>query len=149
MLTRRTAICSIFAAPLLANAAMAGMRRVYAVDGWAIEGIDPVAYFRDHAAVPGLRAQAIGWRGAHWCFKSAANREAFERDPHAFAPRYGGYCALALVQGVLTPSDPQAWTIEGGTLFLNSSIADRAAWLSDPARHIVQADAHWARMMNA
>ncbi len=147
MLTRRTAICTFLTAPLLANGAQAGTRRVYAVDGWAIDGTDPVAYFHDRAAVAGLRSEAIRWRGARWCFRTAANREVFERDPHAFAPRYGGFCALGVAQGVLAPSDPQAWSITDRQLFLTASQAERAVWLSDPATHIAHADAHWARLM--
>ena len=149
MLTRRAAICTILATPMLAMPVCADTPLVYAVDGWAIDGFDPVAYFRDRAVIPGSRREVIGWRGAQWCFKSVAHREAFEADPHAYAPRYGGYCALALIHGELTPSDPQAWSITEDQLFLNTSLADRAVWLADPETNIRRADAHWDRLVNA
>ncbi len=149
MLTRREAICTILATPMLAVPVHADTPLIYAVDGWAIDGFDPVAYFRDHAVIQGSRREAIRWRGAQWCFKSAAYREAFESDPHRYAPRYGGYCALALAHGELTPSDPQVWSIEQGQLFLNASLAARVAWLADPAANIRRADTYWARLVNA
>jgi len=64
---------------------------VYAQDGLALGGVDPVAYFTVGAPVAGDRAYGLMWRGAMWRFVSAANRDRFEMDPVGHAPRYGCY----------------------------------------------------------
>ncbi|MEJ6402650.1 YHS domain-containing (seleno)protein [Yoonia sp. 2307UL14-13] len=147
MLTRRAVMMSAIAIPFLANAAIAEPKWVYAPFGFAIGGIDPVAYFRTGAVVEGSHSESVTWRGARWCFDNSVNREAFERDPHAFAPRYGGHCALALSSGALAPSDPEAWTIYDGELFLNHSLTAREVWLRDSKTHVAQADRNWQRFV--
>jgi len=149
MFTRRAAICAMLAAPLLATSAAAQVSLVYAEDGWAIRGTDPVAYFRGKGVIAGSRTQVVQWRGAKWCFETAANREAFELNPYAFAPQYGGHCALALANGLLAPSDPHAWTIHDDRLFLNYSVEERGSWLQDAEINIRKADAHWSNLLLA
>ena len=57
--------------------------------------------------------------GATWQFASANNLAAFKADSQAYAPQYGGYCAWAVSGGYTASSDPQAWRIHDGKLFLN------------------------------
>ena len=111
----------------------------------AIGGYDAVAYFTDHAAVRGSDAHVFTWHGARWLFASEAHRAAFAATPAHYAPAYDGYCAFAAAQGRRVRVDPQAFYVEGGTLFLNYSQAIRVQWLADRARFIREADAFWAR----
>lgn len=148
MLSRRAFVGSLLATPFLAPKLLAETPMVFAEHGLAIRGSDPVAYFRKGKPVAGHAGLTVMWRGALWCFESAGSRDAFERNPHAFAPQYGGYCALALSEGVLAPSDPVAWSIENGRLYLNHSLAAREQWLRDPAAHIRKADQHWATVLH-
>ena len=53
--------------------------------GFAIDGIDPVAYFLEGRTVAGSSDFTHDWYGAEWHFASAADPE-----------RYGGYCARAV-----------------------------------------------------
>ena len=147
MFTRRAFIGSLLATPLLAPPVLADAPVIFAEHGLAIRGSDPVAYFRKGRVVAGHAALTVMWRGALWCFESPSNREAFERDPHAFAPQYGGYCALALSGGGLISSDPAAWTIHDGRLYLKHSAAARDIWQSDPDTHIRHADANWSSLL--
>lgn len=149
MFTRRAAISALLAAPLLASTAAAQASLVFAEDGWAIRGTDPVAYFRGKGVIAGSRSQVVKWRGAMWSFETAANREAFELNPHAFAPQYGGHCALALAKGFLAPSDPYAWTIRNDRLFLNFSMQERGSWLADADDNIRKADANWSNLLRS
>src|SRR5438270_5223436 len=48
-------------------------RRVNIVDGAAIGGHDPVAYFTEQRPVLGSAAYSAEWSGATWRFASAAN----------------------------------------------------------------------------
>jgi YHS domain-containing protein len=112
----------------------------------AIGGYDAVAYFTDHAAVAGTADHAFDWHGAHWLFASEEHRALFAANPAHYAPAYGGYCAFAAADNRLARVDPQAWSVEGGRLFLNYSLEIRRQWLADRARFIQQADAHWPEL---
>jgi hypothetical protein len=109
----------------------------------AIGGYDAVAYFTDHAAVHGTSEHAFDWHGGHWLFASEEHRARFAASPERYAPQYGGYCAFAAADNRLARIDPQAWSIEGGRLFLNYSLDIRRQWLADRERFIRQADTNW------
>jgi len=149
MLTRRTAICAILAAPMLTTRAFAQASAVYAEDGWAIRGADPVAYFRHGKVVAGSRMLVVRWRGATWCFETAAHREIFELNPHRYAPQYGGYCAMALAKGELAPSRPETWSIFDDRLYLNDTEAEHTAWSQNPGYNIEKADENWLLIMHS
>jgi len=61
--------------------------------GTAINGYDPVAYFKDGKPVEGDSAHKLEWQGATWHFKNAENKAAFAQSPETYAPQFGGYCA--------------------------------------------------------
>ena len=84
--------------------------------------------------------------GARWLFASEEHRAGFEASPGRYAPAYGGYCAFAAADGRLAPIDPEAWSIEGGRLYLNYSMAIRTEWQADRARFIERADARWPEL---
>jgi hypothetical protein len=56
------------------------------LSGVALDGFDPVSYFLGEGPKPGLTEYELVWSGIAWRFASAANREAFQRDP-AGSPR--------------------------------------------------------------
>lgn len=117
------------------------------VGGVAIDGTDPVAYFREGRAVEGSSKFSFRWKDAEWRFKNAANRDAFKADPEAFAPQFGGYCAWAVSQGYTAATDPQAWTIDGGKLYLNYSLGVRNRWNGDRAGNIAKGHKNWPKVL--
>ncbi len=138
-LFRRTflaALCAAAAGPVLAD-------EVYAEKGVAIRGTDPVAYFTEGRPVAGDPAITADWGGATWRFASAANRDRFLADPAALAPQYGGYCAWAVANGYTAETDPEAWKIVGGKLYLNYSLEVKADWEKDIPGNITKADTNW------
>ena len=76
-----------------------------AQDG-ALDGIDPVAYSAESAAVPGRADLVTLWRGKAWHFASEQNRTTFEANPKAYAPGLDGLCAVALSEGILEEGEP-------------------------------------------
>jgi hypothetical protein len=72
----------------------------------ALDGYDAVSYFRTGKPIKGVAAHGVSWKGASWRFASAESKAAFEANPHAFAPQYGGYCAWAVSQGYTAKGDP-------------------------------------------
>jgi hypothetical protein len=146
MINRRYFIGSLAAATFVAGPVAARPSDIFAKSGYAIRGIDPVAYFRKAMPVDGVNAYRLRWHSAIWRFENAANMYAFEGNPHAFAPRYGGYCAMSLTAGLLSESTPEAWAIHDRKLYLIHSVAERDLWLRDPDHYIAQANAHWPQM---
>ncbi|MBC7179624.1 MAG: YHS domain-containing protein, partial [Roseovarius sp.] len=71
---------------------------VYATEGVALGGTDPVGYFTQGRPVAGQAAHRFDWNGATWHFASAENRDAFAADPARYAPQYGGFCAWAVAE---------------------------------------------------
>lgn len=148
--TRRTLLLAALALPVLGTIlrpALAEEPDIYAPNGVAISGYDAVAYFVENRAVPGDADHALRWRGAVWYFVSARNMEAFEMNPVAYAPQYGGYCAYSVSKGSAGASVPEAFAIRDGRLFLTSSETIRAVWAADMAENIRRADANWPAVL--
>ncbi len=154
MLTRRHLLTAALAAPAAAGLGLAlptRLRaeepRIFAVDGIAIRGADPVGYFTAAQPVAGEGGHALMWKGATWLFADAAALAAFEADPYSYAPAFGGYCAYAASQGYLAPSVPEAWTVHEGRLYLNASLRARELWLQDIPGNIAKGEANWPAIL--
>jgi YHS domain-containing protein len=111
--------------------------------GLALSGYDPVAYFTDGKPVPGSASFTLEWMGATWRFASAEHRDAFAANPALYAPQYGGYCAWAVSQDHTASSDPEAWKIVDGKLYLNYSRDVQKKWETDVQGNVRKADANW------
>ena len=117
--------------------------------GLALSGYDPVAYFTDGKPTPGSSELTLEWMGVTWRFASAAHRDAFKADPAKYAPQYGGYCAWAVSQDKTASSDPEAWKIVGGKLYLNYSRDVQTRWEQDVPGNIQRADRNWPELKGA
>ena len=116
-IVRRAALALI--AALIAPTVVLAQRVNNDRRGLAVKGYDVVAYFVDGRAVPGQEAFEHAVGGVRYRFASAANRDRFAQDPQRYAPQYGGFCAYAVSKGYTADTDPQAWRIVDGRLFLN------------------------------
>lgn len=124
----------------------ADQHTVYAQDGIAIEGADPVAYFTQEAFVEGSADFTHEWKGVTWQFASAENRDLFASEPEKYAPQYGGYCAWAVGQNALAAIDPNAWSVVDGKLYLNANDRIQSRWNKDIPGNIALADANWPKL---
>jgi hypothetical protein len=115
--------------------------------GVALRGYDAVAFFREGAAAEGSAEFAHEWNGARWLFKSAENRDAFAREPEAFAPQYGGYCSYAVAHGYTADADPRAWKIIGGKLYLNYNEEVRRLWEQDIPGFLQKSETNWPQFL--
>jgi YHS domain-containing protein len=113
------------------------------VEGVAVGGYDPVAYFTQGKPVKGSEDFTLQHEGATWRFASAENRATFEADPAKYAPQYGGYCAYAVAKGSTAKAEPDAWTIHDGKLYLNFDKSVQAIWEKDIPGYVKKADANW------
>ena len=147
MLTRRNFIGAAAAMPFASAPSFAGAPCVFEQEGVAINGIDPVSYFADARPIAGLDRYRLRWRTAIWQFASLSTMDAFERNPHRYAPRYGGFCAVTMAQGGVSETVPEAWAIHEGQLYLAVTPSAMEAWRHDPGTYIASADSYWSISM--
>ena len=120
----------------------------YTEKGVALDGQDVVAYFTQSKLVMGVSQFKHNWGGTTWMFASAANRDMFANNPEKYAPQYGGYCAQATSEGNLVVTQPDAWKIVNGKLYLNYDKTVQAQWMGDIPGHIASANKNWPAILN-
>jgi len=126
---------------LLSTAAVAGT--YFEKSGVAIDGYDPVAYFKQNKPVKGSAAYTATHQGSTFHFASAANRDAFAAAPDKFAPQYGGFCAYAVASGYKAKIEHDAFTIVNGKLYLNYDQDIQRRWRRDIPGYIRKGDRDW------
>ncbi|MEG5035824.1 YHS domain-containing (seleno)protein [Microcoleus sp. AT3-D2] len=120
----------------------------YTEKGVALDGQDVVAYFTQSKLVMGVSQFKHNWGGTTWMFASAANRDMFAKNPEKYAPQYGGYCAQGTSEAHLVVSQPDAWKIVNGKLYLNYDKTVQAQWMGDIPGHIALANKNWPAILN-
>lgn len=118
-------------------------------DGFAANGQDLVAYFTEHEAVPGLATITASHDGATYRFASTKNRDSFTADPEKYLPLYGGYCAYGVANGYKVKTDPEAFSVVDGKLYLNYSKDVQRKWKADIPGYIAKADSNWKSIRTA
>lgn len=116
-------------------------------NGLALGGMDPVAYFLEAAARPGLPEFQTTWSGAAWRFRNAGNRAAFIATPDVYAPRFGGHDPVVAARGYIAEGDPELFVIVGDRLYLFQSREAQAAFRAAPQEVVKQADHNWQRLV--
>ena len=116
---------------------------VFINKGKAINGYDAVSYFTDGKPVQGRDDLVYTWNNANWYFVSAQHLDSFKLNPGRYAPQYGGYCAYGLSEGHKAPTDPAAWTIVDGKLYLNFNTGVREQWNKNRPERIESANKNW------
>lgn len=78
-------------------------------------GNDLVSYF-DGKAESGVEKYTTEYEGIVLRFKNYENLSTFNKDPEKYLPAYGGWCATAVTQGILTEPDYSMFKIQEGQL---------------------------------
>lgn len=117
----------------------------------AIQGYDPVAYFKQKKAVKGKKELASTFEGVIYYFSSQANKDAFAKSPSSYEPQYGGWCAYAMgANNEKVEIDPETFKIIEGKLYLfynayfNNTLK---SWNKDETNLKKKADANWAKII--
>jgi YHS domain-containing protein len=131
---------------LISSTLFAQKAEVFQFSNQAIRGYDPVAYFLDGKAVKGDKNFKFHWKDADWYFSSKQNLNLFTKNPEQYAPQYGGYCAYGMSEGHKAPTDPDAWTIVDGKLYLNYSQDVRTDWRKSEKERIDKANKNWPQL---
>jgi hypothetical protein len=138
----RAAVLGVAAAGMAAVPAFAA-EPIHAKGGLALSGYDAVAYFTESRATKGAPEFEHEWGGVRWRFASASHRDAFAGSPEKYAPQYGGYCAYAASRNYTAPTDPEAWKVVDGKLYLNYDKSVRALWEKELPEAIRRGDRNW------
>lgn len=113
----------------------------------ALSGYDPVSYFTPAGPTKGDARYATTLKGVEYRFASADNLARFRTNPNAYLPQYGGYCAWAVAGGYTAKSDPLAWKIVGGKLYLNYDQNVQKRWAKDIPGNIAKGDRNWPQVL--
>jgi len=87
--------------------------------GVFLDGYDVVAYFSEYEATLGSVKYAVDHNGATFYFSNDANRDAFRAAPIKYLPKYGGYCAFAVANGMMgVKPNPRTFKVYNGELLV-------------------------------
>ena len=119
-------------------------------DKLAIEGYDPVAYFKQNSAVKGKKEFTVYHLGVLYRFANAENKEDFKKDPYRYEPQYGGWCAYAMgAKAEKVSIDPETFKIVNGKLYLFYNRAFNntlKSWNKDESNLKAKADQSWKKI---
>lgn len=116
---------------------------IFATSEGAIQGYDVAAYFTESKTVKGKKEFTANHAGETWYFASAENLKTFIASPEKYKPQFGGYCAYGMSRGYKAKTDPEAWTIVEGKLYLNYNLEVRKIWNEKQGELINKANANW------
>jgi YHS domain-containing protein len=139
--TAATYVLAVVAALTMLMPAWAG--EYFEKDGVALRGHDPVAYFSDNKPLKGSPEHQAEYKGSTFHFASKANRDAFVADSAKYAPQYGGFCAYGMASGYKAATDPAAFSIVDGKLYLNYNRDIQTQWSADRPGFIDKANGNW------
>lgn len=116
----------------------------------ALQGYDPVSYFKQNKAIPGKKEIATTFEGIVYLFSSKENKEQFLKNPASYEPQYGGWCAYAMgSSGEKVEINPETFKIIDGKLYLfynaffNNTLK---SWNKDEKNLKTKADANWKKI---
>jgi YHS domain-containing protein len=115
-------------------------------DGVAVKGYDVVSYFDQKKPMKGDPKYSYQYNGAKYDFISTGHLALFAKNPEAYLPQYGGYCAVGASRGHKADIDPESWAVIDGKLYLNSSKGAQKLFNKDPHSAISKADENWAKL---
>lgn len=124
--------------------AQAGDHAANAYDVVAVQGYDLVSYQSgDGVPVKGNGHNVVTQDGVTYLFANGKNKKAFKANPAKYLPAYGGYCAFGVTKGKKFASDPLAYKVVDGKLYLNLDSKIQKRWLKDVPGNITEANSNW------
>lgn len=127
----------------------AQQKQVFTKNNIAVNGYDVVAYFTESKPVKGNNEHTVTWNDAKWLFATAEHALLFKTNPEKYAPQYGGYCAFGCSRGYKAKTEPDAWSIVNGKLYLNYNLQVRDTWSRNTTEYIKKADTVWQSIQHA
>ncbi|HEY0653620.1 MAG TPA: YHS domain-containing (seleno)protein [Chryseosolibacter sp.] len=121
-------------------------------DKLALDGYDPVSYFKAERPLKGKSTITGAYGGAIFRFANESNRKLFLSAPATYQPQYGGWCAYAMgANAEKVDVDPETFKVIDGKLYLfynrffNNTLE---SWNKDEARLKANADRNWSKIIS-
>lgn len=112
-----------------------------------IDGYDPVSYF-DGNPQKGKSEIYVSIEGRKVLFASEENKKEFINNQEKYFPEYGGWCAIAMVDGSFVIPDYSLYKIQDGRLLFFSVRAffnGLTEWEKNPKSNLVKADGNYMK----
>lgn len=106
-------------------------------------GYDPVAYFTVGTPTRGQTQFKTNLPNRTYYFANAENQALFVANPSRYEPQYAGFCSSGAAYAIKLGSDPSAWQIYNGRLYIFGDVLGQTAWQLDPAWNVNHADELW------
>lgn len=92
-----------------------------------MHGVDAVSMFKGAAPQMGDAAHTTAHEGVDYYFATAEAKAAFDADPAAYLPQFGGFCAYGVFVGKKLDGDVRYADIVDGKLYLfvNAAIFEK------------------------
>lgn len=134
-----------FVALSMAASALAQTKTLLNLDksGVAIQGYDPVAFFKDNKPVKGKPEFVSKIDGATYYFASKEDQDMFVKEPAKYEPAFGGYCAYGVSRDKLVEIDVDAFQIVDGRLLLQYSKGVKDTFNKDQKGNLAKAESNW------
>jgi pentapeptide MXKDX repeat protein len=116
---------------------------INAVDGVALKGFDPVAYFLQNKPVKGSPQFVAMYQGVTYEFASKGHQALFQQNPEKYVPRFSGFCTTAASEGVKADIDPHDFVVSDGKLNVFYSDEARDVFLKNASGVTKKAEANW------
>lgn len=108
-----------------------------------LHGADPVSMFEGEAPRLGDAVHTSAHDGVDYYFASAETQAAFEADPAAYLPQFGGFCAYGVYKGKKLDGDVRYADIVDGKLYLFVNAAVFEAYLENREEVVSVAHDSW------
>ena len=128
---------------VLAQVRAAAQTNPPATDRIALKGYDPVAYFTSSTPTPGVAEYNYVHDGVRYFFANARHRDLFKANPDKYAPQFGGFCSYGTAQGYKVSTQPDAFSVVDGKLYLNYNREVVKIWKQDVPGNISKAEENW------
>lgn len=121
----------------------------YLENGKALRGYDPLSV-NAGIAIMGDENITSTYEDAIYQFKSSENKKLFDKTPEKYAPKYGGYCSIAISEGSLVEANPHSALIQDGALhvFYKDEEEDtQDEWNENPVENKKRAESEWGKFI--
>jgi YHS domain-containing protein len=124
------------------------MKVQYLENGKALNGHDAVSVYNGETVL-GKEKLRSSYLNAIYQFATESNKNEFDQNPEKYIPKYGGYCSIAVSEGVLVESNAHSALVQDGELHVfykdvNEDTQDE--WNEKPIESKKMAEDHWIKL---
>lgn len=121
----------------------------YLENGNALKGYDPLTVYAG-ITTRGDKNITSTYENATYQFITSENKREFDKTPEKYAPKYGGYCSIAISEGNLVEANPHSSLIQDGALhvFYKDEEEDtQDEWNKNPIENKNLAEMGWRKLI--